>query len=70
MTCSPGQAGIAQQTLDLQVTVQTGSRCMARTENSNLTAYTPAADHPLIVDGLLASVLIVSRLARRRFDSG
>jgi len=70
MTCSLGPAGIAQQTLDLQATVQTGSRCMARTESSNLTAYTPAADHPLTVDDLLASVLIVSRLGMRRVDSG
>ena len=68
-TCSPGPAGIAQQTLDLQMTVQTDARGIARVECSNLTAYTPAVYHPYAVVDLVGGAMPGSRLARR-LDSG
>jgi hypothetical protein len=51
-TCSLDRAGIAQQTLDLQTTLQTEVRYTARKVSSNLAAGIPAAYHPWTVDGL------------------
>lgn len=57
-TCSLGVAGIAQQMLDLQMTLQTDVRCKTRMVNPNLTAGSSAVYHPLTVeDGLGAGAM-------------
>ena len=69
-TCSLDWADIAQQMLDLQMTLQIDARCTARKVNSNLTAGIPAAYHPLTEDGLgAAGAMQGLRLARRRCGS-
>ena len=68
-TCSLERAGTAQQTLDLQMTLQTGARYTSRTESSNLTAGIPAAYHPWTGDGLVGGATQGSHLVTL-LDSG
>jgi hypothetical protein len=71
--CSLGWAGIAQQTLDLQRSLQTGARGMAsRMESSNLTAGTRTVYHPLTGDDLdvdLGGAMLGSHLEMLRWSA-
>lgn len=64
-TCSLGRCDTAQQTLDLQMTLQTDARCRARMVSSNLAVGNLAVYHPLTAGDLVAGAMQGSRSTKR-----